>query len=163
MQVDDAGLIDGAVQSVHIGGKLYTVVLDDIAGTAYRRGGIVTVLGYLVARTCNDETRCGGYIKSVLAVTACSHHIYIPVAVKERRNTRSQYTVTESQQFIHRHTPHLQGGKQGCDLLVRKLALSDAYNDIFGFLTLKFLVIQYSVQDVFHFHFLVSSIFLYSH
>ena len=56
MQIDDACLVERAVQTVDIISKLDAVVSDDVRCTADRGGGVVAVLGYLIACTCDDET-----------------------------------------------------------------------------------------------------------
>ena len=152
MEIDDARLVDAAVELVEVIGELHSVVLDDIGGTAHRSGGEVAMLRHLVAGTGDDEARGGGNVERVLAVAARSHHVDVAVAVEHGRHTRGKYSVTETQQFVYRHASHLQASEQGCNLLLGELALSDSHDDVFRFLTRKFLVVQHSVQDVFHFH-----------
>ena len=50
MEIDDATLIDGAVELVHVVSELHAVVLDDIGSTAHGSCSIVAMLSHLVAR-----------------------------------------------------------------------------------------------------------------
>ena len=152
MKINDACLVDAAVQLVHVVGKLDTVVPDDVAGAAHRGSRIVAVLCHLVARTRNDEAGGGRNVEGILAVTTCSHHVNVAVAIQDGWHTSGKNSVTETKQFIYRYASHLQTGEQGCNLFLRKFTLGDSYNDVSGFLTGKFLVVQHSVQNVLHFH-----------
>ncbi|CUQ43344.1 Uncharacterised protein [Segatella copri] len=111
------------------------MVLDDVAGTAHRSSRIVAVLCHLVTRTRNDEAGSSRNVKGVLAVATGSHHVNVAVAIQDGW-----------------HACHLQTGEQGCNLFLRKITLGDSYNDVSGFLTGKFLMVQHSVQNVLHFH-----------
>ena len=110
------------------------------------------MLSHLVTSTSDDETRGGRDIESILAVATRTDHVDVAVTIEDGRNACRQDTITETEQFIHRHTTHLQSGEQGCDLFLRELTLGDTHDDVLGFLTRKFLVVQHSVQDVLHFH-----------
>ena len=152
MKINDACLVDAAVQLVYIIGKLNTMVLNDVAGTAHRSSRIVAVLCHLVTRTRNDEAGSSRNVKGVLAVATGSHHVNVAVTIQDGWHACGKNSVTETEQFIYRYTSHLQTGEQGCNLFLRKCTLGDSYNDVSGFLTRKFLVVQHSVQNVLHFH-----------
>ena len=51
------------------------MLLQNVAGAAYAAAAAVSVLGYLVAGSSNNECRAGAYVECVLAVTACTYYI----------------------------------------------------------------------------------------
>ena len=150
MQIDDACLVERAVQTVDIVGELDAVVLDDIRGTTDARRGIVAVLGDLIARAGNHKTTGRRDIKRVLAVATRAYHVNVAVGIQDGGYPRLQDTVAEAQQLVDRDTTHLQGGQQGGNLFRGVFALRDTHQDILHFLTSQFLVVQHPVQDVFH-------------
>ena len=59
VEIHDACLVEAAVQFVNVIRELDAVVLNDVRGTGDTRGGIVAVLGHLVACAGNHETTGG--------------------------------------------------------------------------------------------------------
>ena len=152
MKVHDTSLIDGAVEFVEIVSEMYSMILNHIGSSTHRCGGIVSMFGHPISGSCYDEARGGRNIECILTVASRSYYVYISVAVEDGRNSCRQDSVTKAQQLVHGHTTHLQACKQGCDLFFGELTLCDANDDVLGFLTGKFLMIQHSVQNVLHFH-----------
>ena len=152
MQIDDARLVERAVELVQIGGEHHAMVPDDIGSSAHRCSGKVAVLGHLVSRPRYHEASRGGDVESVLAVSARSHHVNIPIAIQLGGNARLQDTIPEAQQFVYGHASHLQARKQGRYLLAGIFPLGDAHDDIPCLFPGQPLVLQYLVQDFFHFH-----------
>ena len=152
MKINDAGFIDWTVESVNIVSEHHPVVSDDIGCSTHRSGCEVAMLGHFITSSGYDKASCSRNVERVFTVTSRTHHINIAVAVEPYRHPGSQNTISEAQQFIHRHSTHLQSGEQGSDLLFGKLAPGDAHDDIAGLLTSEFFVIEQSVQYFFHCH-----------
>ena len=152
MKINDSSLIERTVELIKIISKLYSVILDDVGSTTHRSCSEVTMLSHLISCTSNDETRSSRDIESILAITTSTNNIDISVTIEDGRNTSLQNTITETEKFIYSHTAHLQTSKQGCNLFLRKLTLSNSQDDILGFFTGQLLVVQHSVQDILHFH-----------
>ena len=123
---------------------------NDVRCTADAGGGIVTMLGDLIASTCNPKATCSRNIKRVLAVATRTYHVNITVGIKDSRNARFQNTIAETQQFVNGYATHLQGRQQGRNLFVGVFTLSDTNQNILHFFTRQLLVVQHPVQDVFH-------------
>ena len=145
MEINDARLVDAAIQTVDIIRELHAVVLDDIRCTAHRCGCVVAMLSHLIAGTGDDEAGCGRNIEGILAVAARTHYIDVAVAVEDGRNASGKDAITEAQQLIYGDASHLQTCEQGRDLLLWELTLGDADDNLLGFLARKFLVVQHSV------------------
>ena len=108
------------------------------------------MLGYLVTCSGYHETTGCRDVKGVLAVTTSAHNVYISVCIENGWYTCLQDAITESKQFVHCHTAHLEGGQQGRNLFGWIFTVRDSNQYHFHFLTSQFLVVQHPVQDVFH-------------
>ena len=150
MQIDDAGLVERAVQPVDVVGELDAVVLDDVRCAADAGGCVVAVLGDFIACAGDDEAGGGRYVERVLAVAAGAHHVDVAVAVEDGGHAGLQYAVAESQQLVNRHAAHLQAGQQGGNLLVGVFALRDTNEDGLHLLAGELFVIQQAEEIAFH-------------
>ena len=109
VQIDDACLVERAVQLVDVVGELDAVMGNDVRGTADAGGSIVAVLGHLIAGTGDDEAAGGRDIKGVLAVAASADHVDVAVGIEDGGHARLQDAVAEAQQLVNGDAAHLQG------------------------------------------------------
>ena len=112
--------------------------------------GVVTVLGYLIARTCNHETAGGRDVEGVLAVAACSYYVDVAVAVENGRYTRLKNAVAEAKQLVDGHTAHLQTCEQCRDLLVGIFTLGDTNQYGLHLLAGELFVVKEAEEVAFH-------------
>jgi hypothetical protein len=152
MEIDDAALVDGTVELVDIIREVHTMVLDDVGSTTDARSSIVAMLSDFVSGTCDDEARSSRDIECVLAVTASSHHVDVTVTVERHRHARFEDAVTEAEELVDSDAAHLNSCQQGSDLCVVKLTLRDGDEQLFGFLTCEFLVVEELVENFLDVH-----------
>ena len=142
MQIDDACFVETAVQLVNVIGELNTMLGNHVGCSAGRRGGIVAVLGHLIAGTGNDEAAGGRAVEGVLAVAASTYDVDITVAMQGNGNASLQDTVAKAKQFVDGDAAHLQGREQSSNLFVGVLAVGYANQDVLHLFTSQLLVVQ---------------------
>ena len=152
MEVDDAALVDGAVELVEIIGEDHAVVRDDVGCATDARRCIVAVLSHLISCACDDEAGSGRDIERVLAVATCSYHVDVTVAVEGHGDTRRKDTIAEPQELIDSNATHLDSRQQRSNLCIVELTLCDSNEQLFGFLTGKFLVIEELIENFLDVH-----------
>ncbi len=150
VQVDDAALVDGAVQTVQIVGEGHAVVGYHVGRSAGACGRVVAVLGHFVACSGYHEARRGGYVERVFAVAPGAYHVDVAVAVERHGHSRLQYAVAEAQQFVNGYAAHLQCGEQGGYLFLWIFAARDAHKYVFCLLACEFLMVEHAVEYVIH-------------
>ena len=150
VEVYDTTLVDASVEAVDVVGEFHSVVCYHVRRAACACCGVVAVFSHLVSGTCNHEARGGRDVESVFAVAAGAHHVDVSVAVQRHRHSRLQYSVAESQQFVHSDASHLQSSEQSRYLFVREFAFCYSHEYVSCFLPCQFLVIQHSVEYIFH-------------
>ena len=141
MQINDTTFVDATVEFVDVVSKFHTVIGDDIRCSTGTCSCIVAMLGHLISGTRNNEARSGGYIECVLAVATSAHHVDISVAVERHRYSCLKDTIAESEQFVNRNSPHLQGSQQCGDLLIGKFTFCYTNKNILGLFPCQFLMI----------------------
>ena len=96
MEIDDAALVDRAVELIEISGEVHTVVLDNVRRAADACGGIVAVFGHFVSGTGDDEAGCRGDVERVLAIATGTHHVDVAVTVQGYGHARGEDAVAET-------------------------------------------------------------------
>ena len=142
MKIDNAGLVDGTVQLGKVVGKHDAVIADDIAGPTDARGGIVSMLGHLVAGPGDDKAGCRRNVERVLPVATRPHDVDVAVAIQGDRNAGGQDSVTKTKKFVDRNATHLDGGEQRRDFRIGELLLRDTDQDGLRFFTGEHLVVH---------------------
>ena len=150
VEVADARLVQGAPEHVRIGAEFGPVALQDGAGAADGRTGPIAVFRHLVAGAGDDESRAGGDVERVLAVTAGADDVQRVVRVQVDVPAGFQQAVAEPQQFLHGDPAGLDGHQQGGHLAVIVLLLRDSQQDVVGLLPGEGFTFDELVQICFH-------------
>ena len=151
MKVHDTSLIDGAVEFVEIVSEMYSMILNHIGSSTHRCGSIVSMFGHPISGSCYDEARGGRNIECILTVASRSYYVYISVAVEEA-GTPVARIPSRKPNNSSTVTPRICKPVSKAVICSSELTLCDANDDVLGFLSGKFLMIQHSVQNVLHFH-----------
>ena len=155
MEIDDACLVERTVEGVEVTGKAHTVKGYHVGGSAHTGGGIIAMLGDLVAGAGDDEACRGRDVERILAVAASAHHVDIAFAVQRGLHAGLQYAVAEAQQLVDGHSAHLYGGKEGRNLLGGIGVAGDACQDVLGLFAAEPFLAEHTRQIIFHLHSLV--------
>ena len=147
MEIDDAALVDGAVELVEVSGEVHAMVLDNVRRAADACGCVVAVFCHFISCTGNDEAGCRGDVESVLAVTAGTDHIDIAVTVQRYGYARGENAIAETEQFLYTDAAHLNGGQQCCDLCVVEFTACDGDEQFLCLFTFQLLVVEEAVEN----------------
>ena len=144
MQVGQVAFVHAAAQGVGVGGEADAVFLDDVAGTAHRRGTIVAVLGYLVARTCHHKAGAGGDVECILAVASGTHNVDGTIGREVHGYTCLHQCFAEAGQLVYSDVAHAEGCQQGGHLRFGIAAVGNVEQQLSGFGLAEVLVIEES-------------------
>ena len=81
VEIYDSSLVERAVETVDIAGKLDAMMSNDVRCSTDGGGGIVAVFGHLVSGTGNDKAGGSGDIESILAVATCAYDVNVAVCM----------------------------------------------------------------------------------
>ena len=105
------------------------MLLQHVAGAAYAAAAAVSVLGNLVAGSCNNECRAGANVERVLAVTARTNYVKRVFLIQVYVLTGLQQALAQAKKLIYSHSACLYCHKQSGYLLVVVLAVNNVQHD----------------------------------
>ena len=125
MEVGQTATVHAAVQCPLVGREAHAHTLDDVAGTADRRGAIVAMLGHGQSGGGYDERGGGGDVERVATIATGAHDVDGRVVREVDGVAHLQEGVAEAAKLVHGDVAHEKNGDEGRRLGVVVAPLCD--------------------------------------